>query len=295
MDKYSQKDTFTFPHDANAAGDHKCIDLIEKLGPEGYGIYWLLIESLRREPNFRIPLASLPGLARHYNSTPEKFKAVVSGFKLFKADREYFWSESLIRRMAEREDFHISMTVLAYKKYKKDPPPDKLVNHARALLTHYGGTPSGLPALSDGSVSALHKISKAKQSQVKLSEVKLSEEKNAVIGGMGGNVSNNVLANYQGKAAAALSDTFKLFFDNTRKDFLDLDYEIEFKKFFQFWNEGKAILKRPNQAWLNWLTKAREIKNRDRGNGNHKDQAPANSNMADLINKIEANRTADNG
>lgn len=292
MDKYSKKDTFTFPHDANAAADHKCIDLIEKLGPEGYGSYWLLIEALRREPTFRLPMDSLPGLARHYNTTPEKFKAVVTGFKLFKYDREYFWSESLIRRMAEREDFHIEMTKLAYKKYKKDPPPDKLINYACALLTHYGGTPSGLPALSDGSVSALHKISKAKVSQVKL-----SEEKNAVIGGMGDSLSNNVLANYQGKAAAALSDTFKVFFDDTRKDFLDLDYEIEFKKFFQFWDEGKTVLKRPGQAWLNWLTKAREIKNRDRGNGNHKDQAaPApNSNMADLINKIEANRTADNG
>ena len=274
MDKYSQKDTFTFPHDENAAADHKCIDLIEKLGPEGYGIFWLLLEALRREPNFRVPLASLPGLARHYNSTPEKFKAVVTGFKLFKADREYFWSEALIRRMADREDFHIEMTKLAYKRYKKDPPPDKLVNHARALLTHYGGAPSGLPALSDGSNSGIPKISKAKQSVDKLSKDKIRKE--AEIGGMGD------------KAAAANSIDFKIYFDEIRKDFLDLDYEAEFRRFIQYWRDGQKEMERPRAAWLNWLTKAREIK-AERGNNGHKDQAaPANNlgNTVDFIEKV---------
>lgn len=272
MEKYSQKDTFTFPHDANAAADHKCIDLIEKLGPEGYGIYWLLIEALRREPTFRIPVASLPGIARHYNTTPEKAKAVIAGFKLFKSDKEYFWSEALIRRMAEREDFHIEMTKLAYKKYKKDPPASKLVNRASALLAQYAGTPLGLPALSDGSVSAIHKISKDKQS-----EEKQRKEKNAVIGGMGGN------------AAAAFTDTFKIYFEKLRKDYQDLDYETEFKKFIEYWSAGVRIMKRPNQAWLNWLTMAREIK--DRGNHENKSAPAAKDNLGntrdivDLINR----------
>ena len=41
------KDTFYFRHDCNARQDEKIIDLRMKLGWEGYGIYWALIERLR--------------------------------------------------------------------------------------------------------------------------------------------------------------------------------------------------------------------------------------------------------
>ena len=33
-----------FPHDSNAKDDPKCMVLIDQLGMEGYGIYWVLIE-----------------------------------------------------------------------------------------------------------------------------------------------------------------------------------------------------------------------------------------------------------
>ena len=36
-----------FPHDSNAKDDPKCMILIDPLGPEGYGIYWVLVEILR--------------------------------------------------------------------------------------------------------------------------------------------------------------------------------------------------------------------------------------------------------
>lgn len=94
------KDAYYFPHDSNAKDDPKCVLLIEQLGLEGYGIYWVLIEVLREQPDYTYPLNLLPALARRYNTTVEKVKTVVCVYDLFtiKEDKIFF-SESLNRRM----------------------------------------------------------------------------------------------------------------------------------------------------------------------------------------------------
>lgn len=99
-----KKDTYYFPHDSNAKDDPKCVMLIEQLGMEGYGIYWMLIETLREQPNYEYPLDLIPALARRYNTTAEKVKAVVSCYNLFliKNDKIFF-SDSLLRRMKEAD------------------------------------------------------------------------------------------------------------------------------------------------------------------------------------------------
>lgn len=54
------KDAYYFTHDSNAKDDPKCALLIDQLGMEGYGIYWMLIEVLRDQPDYKYPLALLP-------------------------------------------------------------------------------------------------------------------------------------------------------------------------------------------------------------------------------------------
>src|SRR5690349_17412555 len=94
------KDAYYFSHDSNAKDDPKCVMLIEQLGPEGYGIFWILIETLRDQPDYKYPLVLIPALARRYNTTVEKLKAVVFKYNLFfLTDDEFFFSDSLIRRM----------------------------------------------------------------------------------------------------------------------------------------------------------------------------------------------------
>ena len=94
------KDAYYFPHDSNAKDDPKCVLLIEQLGMEGYGIYWMLVEVLREQPDYTYPLSLLPALARRYNTTTEKVKAVVCGYELFTIkDDKIFFSNSLNRRM----------------------------------------------------------------------------------------------------------------------------------------------------------------------------------------------------
>lgn len=98
--KYNQY----FTHDSNAKDDPKCVMLIEQLGMEGYGIYWMLVETLRDQPNYRYPINLLSALARRYNTTHEKIKAVVCSYNLFVVDgEEFFFSRSLIDRMEPLE------------------------------------------------------------------------------------------------------------------------------------------------------------------------------------------------
>jgi len=94
------KDAYYFPHDSNAKDDPKCVLLIEELQLEGYGIYWILIETLREQPDFKYPMKLIPALARRYFTSKEKMTAVIKGYGLFKIEGdEFFYSESLMRRM----------------------------------------------------------------------------------------------------------------------------------------------------------------------------------------------------
>lgn len=94
------KDAFYFPHDSNAKDDPKCVLMIEQMGLEAYGIYWVLIETLRDQPNYSYPLINLPALSRRYNTQLEKMKNVILNYGLFDLDRkDFFLSASLLRRM----------------------------------------------------------------------------------------------------------------------------------------------------------------------------------------------------
>jgi hypothetical protein len=96
------KDAYWFKHDSNAKDDPKCVMLIEQLGLEGYGIYWMLVETLRDQPDYKYPLHLVPALARRYNTSAQKVEAVIKGYQLFTTDGEqFFFSLSLLERMKE--------------------------------------------------------------------------------------------------------------------------------------------------------------------------------------------------
>ena len=99
------RDAFWFPHDSNAKDDPKISSVIDQLGLEGYGIYWIFVETLRDQPGYRYPLALIPVLARKYNSTAEKCRVVVGNYGLFVIDEgEFFLSPSLCRRMGKWDE-----------------------------------------------------------------------------------------------------------------------------------------------------------------------------------------------
>ena len=94
------KDTYWFRHDSNAKDDYKCMILIEQLGCEGYGIFWILVETLRKQKDYRYAFYFLGALARKYDTTQAKVETVVKEYGLFEIDIDsFFFSHSFNRRM----------------------------------------------------------------------------------------------------------------------------------------------------------------------------------------------------
>ena len=113
--KSTKKETCYFSHDANAKDDFKIMLLIEELGLEGYGIFWVLIETLREQQNYKYPIRLLSVLARKYNTTLVKLEVVVKNYHLFQIEDDcFFYSSSLNRRMQKMEEA-IEQRVIAGK------------------------------------------------------------------------------------------------------------------------------------------------------------------------------------
>ena len=97
-----------FSHDADAAMDDKMLLLLSERGAEGYGLFWLIVERLRRaeDDGYRLQFGKLTfaAIAKLAGTDAESVKAFVSQcideYELFNCDEEdWFWSESLLRRM----------------------------------------------------------------------------------------------------------------------------------------------------------------------------------------------------
>ncbi len=99
-----KKEAYYFSHDANAQDDPKLMLLIEQMGMEGFGIFWALIEKLRAERDYSLPLSTLPAFAHRWHTSTEKVQTVVKNYGLFKIVRENFFSVRLRNSMFEKSE-----------------------------------------------------------------------------------------------------------------------------------------------------------------------------------------------
>jgi hypothetical protein len=104
------KDAYYFPHDANARNDPKLRAMRTVYGAEGLGWFWMLVEILREQENYKLPVNkyTFNALAMELGCQPtqiEKFlKDCAFEFTdpdgpLFYFDEQFLWSKSLLRRM----------------------------------------------------------------------------------------------------------------------------------------------------------------------------------------------------
>jgi uncharacterized protein YdaU (DUF1376 family) len=89
-----------FSHDSNARNSDKLIPLRMKLGAEGYGIYFMLLERLRDEKDY-MSIKDYNMLAFDLRVDASKVKSVIEDFRLFvfTEDGKYFYSEGFKKRM----------------------------------------------------------------------------------------------------------------------------------------------------------------------------------------------------
>lgn len=101
----TNKEAYYLQHDCNARNDIKIVKLRRELGLEGYGIFWCLIEMLREEAEYTLPLASIDDIAFQISATKENVSRVIKEYGLFKIDGANFWSERLLRLIDSRKYF----------------------------------------------------------------------------------------------------------------------------------------------------------------------------------------------
>lgn len=93
-----------FSHDSNARSDSKIIALRMKHQWAGYGLYWALIEKLRDTTCYKLE-SDFGSLAYDLRADASILKSVICDFGLFAftEDGDYFYSESLLRRMEAKD------------------------------------------------------------------------------------------------------------------------------------------------------------------------------------------------
>ena len=99
------KKTNYFSHDSNSRNDEKLLAVRMRLGAEGYGVYFMLLERLREESDY-MSIKDYNMIAFDLRVDSKTIKSVVEDFGLFvfTDDGKYFYSESFNRRMKLKDE-----------------------------------------------------------------------------------------------------------------------------------------------------------------------------------------------
>ncbi len=89
-----------FTHDSNARNDIRVIKLRAKLGYEGYGIFWAILELLFTEEN-KLCVEDYDSLAFGLQSDPTILKQVIEDFDLFVIEGNCFYSKRLYKHIED--------------------------------------------------------------------------------------------------------------------------------------------------------------------------------------------------
>lgn len=94
-----------FPHDSNARNSDKLIRLRMKHKSSGYGVYFMILERLREEPEY-MSVKDYNIIAFDLREDASLIKSVIEDFGLFvfTEDGKYFYSESFKRRMDAKDE-----------------------------------------------------------------------------------------------------------------------------------------------------------------------------------------------
>lgn len=100
------KATHYFSHDSNARHDYKIQALRSVYGVRGYGMYWIVIEMMREQKDYSLPLSDkiiFIAISREFECSLDEAKKFIHDciyeFGLFVSSETHFWSDSLKQRM----------------------------------------------------------------------------------------------------------------------------------------------------------------------------------------------------
>jgi hypothetical protein len=141
------KEAYYFSHDANARHDPKILAMREDYGVKGYGVYWIIVEMLREQDEFKLPLKkyiwsaiAMQVQCKDYAKDDAKHfvEICINEYELFNSDGEYFWSNSLIKRMGKKNEVSEKRRAAANARWDKsndtnDSVKNDMQNNANAM------------------------------------------------------------------------------------------------------------------------------------------------------------------
>lgn len=159
-----------FSHDSNARNSSKMLQVRMKYGAEGYGIYFMLLERLRDEDDYK-SVKDYNAIAFDLRVDASIIKAVVEDFGLFvfTDDGKYFYSEGFNKRMAFKDEKSKRRSEAGKKGAQKrwaNKDPRENDSNAMAKPSDKNSNTKAIPLHTDS------KESKVKESKVNKSKVK---------------------------------------------------------------------------------------------------------------------------
>ena len=118
------KETYFFSHDYNARNDPKLVAVQQKYGLEGLGAYWCIIENLY-EQNGMLEVSKVGALAYQLHGDAKMIKDVVFEFGLFKNDGQFYWSESVNKRLKKRANIADKRRQAAQSRWRLEEQPEE--------------------------------------------------------------------------------------------------------------------------------------------------------------------------
>jgi len=162
-----EKDAFYFPHFCNARHDRKIKRLRKELGTEGYGIFFMLLEILRDQIDFKYPMKDIDLLAEEFGTSEQKVRVTICNYQLFELD--------------EKEQFFSPKLVLYLQPYMKMKEQRRLAGvksgEARKLTSGEKENERPFNGCSTDDQRELNENEQSKQSKIKESKVKENKNK----------------------------------------------------------------------------------------------------------------------
>lgn len=143
------KEAFYFPHFCNARHDRKIRRLRRELGVEGYGIYFMLLETLREQQDLMYPMDDLDLLSDEFGVSEAKIRTTICNYELFEVDmdQKFFSPKMLVylepyfrmkeqrkmagQKSAENRKLNSRSTVVEQRKEKERKGNESKVNEIK--------------------------------------------------------------------------------------------------------------------------------------------------------------------
>ena len=215
------KDAYYFSHDSNARNDQRLMKLRMKYGPEGYGIYFMIIEILRDTEDYKLHISDVKSICFDIRDDEEKVLDVLKNYSLFEFEGDYFHSKSLTRRMDKLDRI---------KEKRRESGKKGAIATAKVRQVLKSETPS------DVAIAEQLKHSKAKQNTVEHSK----EDK---ITNKTGKFKNQVLE-FQSKHDIEMLEEFILYWTEPNKTNTKIKWEME-----ATWHLGRRLTRWANSNY----------------------------------------------